>query len=213
MNGSPFAAAAATVAVDPSGRFLYAAGFNVNNLSAFTINPLSGSLTPVLGSPFTAGVGMNPFGIVVDPSGQFLYVGNTFGSGTISAFSIDAVTGAPAPVTGSPFATGIDPRSVCVDPSGKFLFAGTFGDGKVSGYAIGASGGLTPVSGSPFAVGAGILGVVVDPSAKFLYVADNSPGSVRALSLGAGGALTQISGSPFAAGMGTEAVVVTAKTQ
>jgi 6-phosphogluconolactonase (cycloisomerase 2 family) len=201
------------VIVDPSGRFLYAAGFNVNNLSAFTINPSSGSLTLVSGSPFTAGVGMNPFGLVVDSSGQFLYVGNTFGSGTISAFSIDAVSGKPTPVTGSPFATGIDPRSVCVDPSGKFLFAGTLGDGKVSVYTIGASGGLTPVSGSPFAVGVGISGVAVDPSAKFLYVADNSPGSVRALSIGATGALTPISGSPFVAGMGTDAVVVTAKIQ
>jgi 6-phosphogluconolactonase (cycloisomerase 2 family) len=98
-----------------------------------------------------------------------------------------------------------------VDPKGSFLFAGTFGDGKVSGYKIGASGGLTPITGSPFTVGVGILAVAVDPSAKFLYVADNSPGSVRTLSIGATGALTPISGSPFVAGMGTEAVVVTAK--
>jgi 6-phosphogluconolactonase (cycloisomerase 2 family) len=100
-----------------------------------------------------------------------------------------------------------------VDPKGSFLFAGTFGDGKVSGYTIGASGGLTPITGSPFTVGVGILGVAVDASGKFLYVADNSPGSVRVLSLGANGAPTAISGSPFAAGSGTEAVVVTGKIQ
>lgn len=151
--------------------------------------------------------------MVVDPSGQFLYVGNTFGSGTISAFAIDHVDGTPTPVIGSPFATGVGPRSLCVDPSGKLLFAGTFGDGKVSGYTIGSSGGLTPIGSSPFAVGIGILGVAVDPSAKFLYVVDNSPGSVRTLSIGSSGALTPIAGSPFSAGAGTEAVVVTAKIQ
>src|SRR4029077_8532408 len=56
IGGSPFGGSVANVTVDPSGRFLYASGFNVNNVSGFTIDPLSGALTPITGSPFTVGV-------------------------------------------------------------------------------------------------------------------------------------------------------------
>ena len=65
--------------------------------------PPAERLTPVAGSPFTAGSG--PRGVVVDPSGKFVYAANE-GSNNISAYSINATSGALTPVTGSPFVEG-----------------------------------------------------------------------------------------------------------
>jgi hypothetical protein len=59
IPGSPFSAGAApvSVAVDPSGRFVYVANSMSNNVSGFTIDPTNGALTPISGSPFPAGIG------------------------------------------------------------------------------------------------------------------------------------------------------------
>jgi DNA-binding beta-propeller fold protein YncE len=60
IAGSPFATAglgSASVAVDPTGKFVYVANFGVGNVSGYTIQPAFGSLTAVGGSPFAAGSG------------------------------------------------------------------------------------------------------------------------------------------------------------
>jgi len=68
------------VTVDPSGRFLYASvpfGSQLNPtpaLLAFAIDSATGVLSPVTGSPFSAGE--NPASVAADPSGRFLYVTN-----------------------------------------------------------------------------------------------------------------------------------------
>ena len=49
-----------------------------------------------------------PSAVAVDPTGKFAYVGND-GSNNISAYAIDANTGALTPVTGSPFSAGLNP--------------------------------------------------------------------------------------------------------
>ena len=56
IAGSPFAAGLfpQSVAVDPTGRFAYAANGRSNNLSGYTINSTTGALTPIAGSPFAA---------------------------------------------------------------------------------------------------------------------------------------------------------------
>jgi 6-phosphogluconolactonase (cycloisomerase 2 family) len=77
VNGSPFAAAntenpqTSAIAVHPSGGFVYAFNANGSTISAFTVNPTTGALTPVSGSPFAAPRG-TPL-MTVDPSGSFLY--------------------------------------------------------------------------------------------------------------------------------------------
>jgi 6-phosphogluconolactonase len=84
---------------------------------------------------------------------QFLYVSNQ-ADDTVSAYSIDAKTGALTSIPGSPFATGNSPSSVAVDPTAQFAYVANWRDGTVSGYSIDANtGALTPISGSPFATG------------------------------------------------------------
>ena len=114
--GSPFAAGKGAYAVtsDPSGTFVYVVNeenVGANNVSAYTINPDSGALTAVAGSPFPTGA--ESTGVMTDPSGKFLYVPNT-GDNTISVFAIDANTGALTPVQGSPFAAGSSPNWIAI---------------------------------------------------------------------------------------------------
>jgi len=70
VSGSPFQTGRNPVAVglDPSGRFVYVANTavlpaNVSTVSGFTLDPTTGALTPVPGSPFVSG--RNPNGIAI----------------------------------------------------------------------------------------------------------------------------------------------------
>ncbi|MBJ2157198.1 beta-propeller fold lactonase family protein [Variovorax sp. IB41] len=78
------------MAIDPSGRFLYAANRNSNNVSAYSIDPRTGALTPVPGQPFAAG--NVPNSVTVDRTGRFAYTANQ-ADNTITFFTIDRATG------------------------------------------------------------------------------------------------------------------------
>ena len=62
------------------------------------IDGSTGALTPVAGSPFATGI--TPAGIVISPNRSFLYVANQ-STNNVSAFSVNAGTGALAPVVGA----------------------------------------------------------------------------------------------------------------
>lgn len=227
--GSPFTlpggGCAVSLAVDPSGRFVYVADSHSNWVAAFTINAASGTLTPVPGSPFPAGTG--PASVTVEPSGQFVYVTN-IDSNNVSAFIINGATGALTLVPGSPFSlfpttrprsrTALYPQPMmAVDPSGQFLFVTNTtgpvpgalpGSNDVSAFRINAASGvLTPVPGSPFPTGRSPGPVAVHPSGHFLYVWNVFIGTAAELGIPSNvsvytidattGALTEIVGSPF----------------
>jgi 6-phosphogluconolactonase (cycloisomerase 2 family) len=101
----------ASVTVDPTGRFAYAANSGSNNVSAFSIDPFNGVLIPVSGSPYAAGTA--PSSVAVDSSGKFVYVTNA-SSNNISVYSINQSTGALSAISGSPFATGSGPVSIAI---------------------------------------------------------------------------------------------------
>jgi DNA-binding beta-propeller fold protein YncE len=114
VPGSPFAAdfGSISVALSPNGRFAYVANGAADNVSAYTIDTTTGALTPVPGSPFATGP--IPFSVDVSPDGRFAYVANESDppAGSVSAYTIDATTGALIPVPDSPFAAGRSPTSV-----------------------------------------------------------------------------------------------------
>ena len=49
-----------------------------------------------------------PLSVAVEPSGKFAYVAN-YSSNNISAYSIDATSGALTPLAGSPLEAGTEP--------------------------------------------------------------------------------------------------------
>jgi 6-phosphogluconolactonase len=201
--------------VDPTGTFLYVSNLNdsMGGISAHKIDPVSGALNAVAGSPFPTQANFpGPNGLAIGAGGKFLYVGM---SGTVnandvvSAFSIDPATGALTQLAGSPFPTGNDPQGVTTDPSGKFLFTANAGDSTVSAFTIDAtSGGLTAV-GSPFVLQGAPDGLAVDPTGGFLLVANSGNNGLSVFSINAtSGVLSPITGSPFSTGQGLSRVAV-----
>jgi len=112
VAGSPFPVGSApspySVAVDPTGQFVYVASSS-GNVSAYSINGTTGALTAVPGSPFPAGAGS--VSVTVDSTGRFVYTANS-NTNNVSAFTIDETDGHLTPVAGSPFPAGTLPVSV-----------------------------------------------------------------------------------------------------
>jgi 6-phosphogluconolactonase len=154
VPGSPFAAGSSPtgLAIDPSGKYLYAANEGSNNASAFEIcasalpgcpSPPDGSLVPITGSPFSAGLG--PVSLAVDPSGNFLYVANT-NSNQLSAFRINLSSGALTALTTPTDSTGTNPTFVAIHPGGNFVYVPNSGSDSISGFRLTTqSGVLTPL--------------------------------------------------------------------
>lgn len=178
---------------------LYVAGFYTNSITVFSIAPSGELLQTVPGSPFATDTG--PFSIATDPSGSVLYTANAgqptatqAAPGSISAFAIDASTGALIPWSRNPLPVPVDAQ-ISIDPAGRFLFVpATSG---VSVYAIdAASAGLSEVAGSPFSAGTNPDAVSVDPINQIAYVVNAGSSNVSEFALGSAGTLTPLAGSP-----------------
>ncbi|MGC1449770.1 MAG: beta-propeller fold lactonase family protein [Candidatus Sulfotelmatobacter sp.] len=175
-----------SMAMDPSGKFAYAADGGAfpagsfggsNSVSMYTINSTTGALTSI--GMIAAGTG--PASVAVDPAGKFAYV-TDFESNDVSMYSIDATTGALASI--GTIAAGTGPVSVALDPAGKFAYVANWTydtQGSVSMYTIDATTGALISIGS-IAAGTSAFSVAVDPAGKFAYVANwtgnNADGSV-----------------------------------
>lgn len=122
-----------------------------NTLDAFSVDPATGVLAALPGSPFQNGQGSDPgsMGLAVDPHGRFVCTVNT-PKGTVSVYSIESGGGLEA-VAGSPFAAGTFPYSVAIDPDGRFLYVGNDDAGALSAFSIDPTTfALKAVPGSPF---------------------------------------------------------------
>jgi 6-phosphogluconolactonase (cycloisomerase 2 family) len=159
--------------------------------------------------------------VVCGSIGRFVYSSSAGpGGGSsqtyISAYAIDASTGALSAVPGSPFVYGYRSQ-LRVTPSSRFAYAHGY-DNWIYGYAIDSvTGALSSVPGSAFPAPSGSPGpqasMVFDPSSRFMYAA-NVDGDVYGYAINAvTGALTPVPGSPFAAGADPGPAVIDAKGQ
>ena len=190
ISGSPFKIAvhAMVSAVAPSGKFLYLAsedeGLTTSSISGFIIDPVSGALRPIAGSPFAAGSCARD--IAIDPSSRFLYMAGCAivpDRGSIPVlvgFKINR-DGALSPIANSPFPVGesavLDPPlAVTVHPSDRFVYSSSPSGSSIWVFNLNdASGTLAPAAGSPFLVGFPNTpnqpgAVAVDPAGQFAYV-------------------------------------------
>jgi 6-phosphogluconolactonase (cycloisomerase 2 family) len=152
VSGSPFPAGGSplSLAFGSGGKFLYSANPDATNpsISGFSIDPISGVLVPLSGSPFPLPVSHY---MATDQTGAYLYV--TSGADVIG-YSIDANTGALTALAGFPVTVGVDAYSITVDPTNQFLYVTDDGAAHVSGFRLDAStGALSPMAGSPFPAG------------------------------------------------------------
>ncbi|WP_077445506.1 beta-propeller fold lactonase family protein [Rhodanobacter sp. C05] len=108
---------AKSITINPEGTLAYVTEQHLNNTGdvlAYRLNATTGELTPVPRNPVATGL-QNPVAVAVNPTGTFAYVANKgygFAEGTISAYRINATTGALTEVPGSPFATGTRPAFI-----------------------------------------------------------------------------------------------------
>ncbi|HWG48387.1 MAG TPA: MBG domain-containing protein, partial [Candidatus Acidoferrales bacterium] len=195
----------ANAACSSVNRLVLSAGNNLlfvsnggdQTISAFSIDPTSGALTPAAGSPFASGLTLdacNGISLAATPDGQFLMASS---NGQIKTFSIGAGGVLTAVSTASNPAT--PNSSMKISANGQFLAVsnGT----SVSVYTINGDGSLAAVAGSPFAETgtATLAGLDFSSTSGLLYGAEASATGAfaDAWTVGANGALSAVSGSPF----------------
>src|SRR5581483_1929332 len=186
------------VAMSPTAPFLYVANQGSSNISAFTVDPGSGSLNAI--GTFAITPASNPSSMAISPKGDFLFVANS-AQATVASFAIGS-DGTLTAVAGSPFSVGAGatPNSITVENSGRFLYVADPAQNAVLAFTI-QNGALAPINGSPFAAGTQTSAVAVDPQGVFLFAANTGSNDVSAYGIDAStGALGPIKGSPFVTG-------------
>lgn len=212
--GSPFTAGLIpqSMAVDPTGRFLYVSNLQTNDVTGFSVDPVSGALTQLPGSPYF--IGSQPLATGVEPTGRFLYVAATGAAGQgLFEFNIDGNSGVLTAASTSP-QLGIFGTSMAFNPAGNYLYlaTGSATGGQTSSIVVCAinfaNGALTPVGGGTPASG-GSNAVAVSSDGTLLYSVDPVTSGLDAFAVGAAGVtLAETSGSPYAAPNNPFAMVV-----
>jgi 6-phosphogluconolactonase len=168
---------------------------HLGGILGLSVDPTSGALAPVQGSPFGAGAGYYALGVA--PAARFVYAADWFKS-NVDGYRIMR-DGSLAPLLGFPVKTGGQPIALSIDPQERFVIVGNFGEKNIYVYSFDrATGGLNAVANSPFAIGDTPAVLAVDPSSRFLYVSSNSAAGIRGFAIGdPSGQLVEMQGSPF----------------
>lgn len=211
IPGSPFPTGGGSggffndIRVSPNGNFLFASNDRDASISVFSINSITGSLTPVSGSPFQSGTGVSfgSLGLALSSDGRLLFAANTLITGKLAVFTV-APTGALTAIAGSPFSgTNLGLTSITLSADDRFLFLAQNSD-RVDVRSVASDGALTPVTGSPFQTQpdrpvderGDIVSIAINCSRTFVF-AGLVTGEIAVLNIAANGALSPVSGSPF----------------
>jgi 6-phosphogluconolactonase (cycloisomerase 2 family) len=159
-----------SITLNPLGTFAYVSTVGSREVLTFAIHPTTGALTlqdSLIGRGAPRFVGTLPGVSPLRFEPRFVHV-TAAESDELSAFSIDATTGALAQ-TGFVAATDANPRSLAVHPGLGFAYTANADGGSLGIYSIDAQGALT-------SLGSHVLAgkpehVTIDPSGRFLYVA------------------------------------------
>lgn len=196
-TGPTFGGDATSIAVHAGTRRLYASGATA--VAAFDINPVTGVLTAVAGSPFATGGAGSNFGVTVSANGNRVFVAGFNNPGTVAAFAVGS-SGTLSPVAGSPFAgtTNGNPDGVALSANGRFLYLNQESTQTVDLFGVSSNGSLSFVGASPAHAATSIFALEVHPSLNLMYGAGD--GALVGYSLNpTTGAMTALMGSPFAA--------------
>jgi 6-phosphogluconolactonase (cycloisomerase 2 family) len=129
---------------------VFASNSASNNISSFSVDRTSGSLTPVTGSPFALGGSTSLFpspSMAVSPDNRFLLVAKAT---EIAVLAIQA-NGSLVPLAGSPFPiSGVGILNMKLLPNGEFLFVTETTGGKpptnvIESFRLESTGALSTV--------------------------------------------------------------------
>jgi hypothetical protein len=199
--GSPFStgsAAPASCTFSRNGAFFYTGGDG--GLAGFSVDPSTGVLTPLNGSPFD--VGLIPMGLQTDSAGRLF--ASAFNANDpasrVTAFTTPA--GVPTAASGNPFANGqFAAYHGLLHPAGYYLTTGWYDVGvfRIAGSDLDTT--LTSVAGSPFRSGgssmAGTSTSVIDSSGQFIVTSNADTRNLTLFGFNpATGALTRLQTTP-----------------
>lgn len=184
-----------SITFDKTGKFAYVANYTSNDISAYTVNSISGALSRI-----NCGGGINcngenfkhsgtnrlgPVQASIHQSGKFLYVTNYL-SGTVVKFNVNTSTGLISPTNclangGTYCVAGVLPTNTTINPMGSYLYT-AYMQGNVAAYSISQSTGLLTkidcgggidcyMNGSNFisALGPVVNSITVSPNGEFAY--------------------------------------------
>jgi 6-phosphogluconolactonase (cycloisomerase 2 family) len=169
------------------GKYVFVANPNdgtAGSVAAFSINPATGALTAVAGSPFTPG-GIAPAGLAINPSGPYLYSADS-GSAQVETWTILPSGVLAEDSTASTGGVNNHPYSVVFDPAG-FVYVGSNDNpnGTVEGFTPVANG-LVVQGTSPYTSGNVPYSLALDPTDSFLYAPNVNDGAVAEYTITAG---------------------------
>jgi len=186
---------------------VYVANAGASSISAYKLDPDSGLLTALSGSPFTSGTG--PTALGTNSTGVFLYASELGSAGTnggVAGWVVNSDATLTA-MSGSPFLAASSFGSIAVDPQARFVYAGDATAAEIQGFTITSGTGVLAAMGSTVGTTGTPSRMAEDPTGKFLYVAEGSSG-VDAFTIASGGALSNVQNIPLAEANG---VAVNAK--
>jgi 6-phosphogluconolactonase len=112
-----------------------------------TINPTTGELTQIPGTPIELGFGMT--GMTYDPTGGFVFVptnASANAAGEIRSFLVNVPSGVLTPIGSFPTG-GINPFGAVLTPGGDYLLTTNFTSGTLMVFAVNKTAGtLTPIT-------------------------------------------------------------------
>jgi 6-phosphogluconolactonase len=176
------------IAFDRQQRYLYSVHGDGTEVSAYSIDKVSGQITFLNKQPTQ---GKNSTHLTPDPSNRYIVIGNGPG---IAVFPIKA-DGSLAPLTDmvpaagevgphrNQSAAGAHPHYVSFDPSGRFLLAPDRGVDRIHIYRLDGATGKLLANDPPFArtrSGAGPRHLAFHPTKPWAYVCDELDSTVTA---------------------------------
>lgn len=169
VNVGSASASAFNIAMEPAGKFIYGSIAVPPSIGIFSAQPSNGMLTEQGTVPIT---GSAPDGVIIDPTGQFLYVMQS--NNGLPGFRINGSTGALTSI-GTTQTSGY-PSGGAAHPNGKWIYVGLCCSGtpSVAGFSIDpTTGNLTQITNVATPGGEAPNIVVADPTGNFLYVEEN----------------------------------------
>jgi 6-phosphogluconolactonase (cycloisomerase 2 family) len=159
-----------TTCVAAPASYLYAASLSGTTISGFAVDPASGALAKLPGSPYPGAA----TSFAKHPSGKFVYVTSQTGN-NVGAYQV--LSDGSLAAVGPRVATGSTPESLVVEPAGRFLYLGNVYGGGTTIYSLDAATGAPTYSAS---LGSGNYnhGLAFDPTGTYFYLARNNVNDV-----------------------------------
>ncbi len=213
VSSSPFSVGDSPKGLSYSPRingqyYLSVVNENSDNITVFKVDPVSGRLLEIVGSPF--GTGSRPKGLSysLNISGKYYLATANKKSNDVSVFEVNLSNGKLSEIVGSPFSAGDEPKSIAYSPeiNGRYyLSVSNEKSHDIFVYQVDpADGKLTQIGNSPFSAGKKPTTIEYSPEingAYYLASANEDSDNISIYRINSkNGELLEISGSPFIAG-------------